>query len=258
MTPVDEFYRPLMTTYPSITPEHWRLTLVSRDGQRTRFTLAALQALPALSLDCTTCDSSDSPTEPRMANARWEGVRLRQLIDNHDADLKIMSVNGKTTTLPGVLADTALLAYHVNGIRLPPEQGAPLRLIIPGVEDRWMPGWVRRIELIAAQAPYEATAYDAPLRSVALQPAAAPDGKSFLLRGYAYAGLRTIDEIALRVENGAWTPIDFVPGDAGVWSRWAYRWLPHQNGSYHIQVRAAAGDRVAIARRVIRVETESS
>jgi DMSO/TMAO reductase YedYZ molybdopterin-dependent catalytic subunit len=256
-TPTDELYRPLMTTYPVIAPQHWRLTLVHQDGKRSTFTLEDLQAFPAVNLDCTICSISHSQEEPRIATARWKGVKLRSLIGDHAGDLRVTSANGRTTDIPGTLIDQAVLAYHVNGISLPPEQGAPLRLITPGLEERWMPGWVRRIALLADRSILEANVYAIPVRSVILKQSASV-GRSLLLQGYAYAGLQPIEEMALRVDDGAWMPIDSMPGDPGVWSRWAYDWQPQQSGTYHLQVRASAADQAAISQRVIRVETLSS
>src|SRR5207237_9286674 len=62
--------------------------------------------------------------------------------------------------------DDAILAYEMNGVKLPVEHGAPLRLVVPGwAGDHWMK-WV--VRLSAQPEPqkgfYMETAYRYPLQ----------------------------------------------------------------------------------------------
>jgi DMSO/TMAO reductase YedYZ molybdopterin-dependent catalytic subunit len=253
-TSTDQFYRPLLTTYPVIAPEHWRLTLVDVAGQRTSLTLADLRALPAFDVDCTICGSTYTVNEPLMSTARWQGIPLQHLLPGTPPNLRIMSAHGRFAEIPQALAQRAMLAYRVNGRDLQPEHGAPLRMIVPGADDRFMPGWVRRIELMSSSSR-DVSIPDSPRRAVILEPQAATLGTAVLLGGYAYAGVDSIDEIALRVDDGDWLPLDFAAGAPGVWSRWRYRWQPQHPGIYQLQIRASAGDRVAVSQRSVRVGT---
>lgn len=54
-----------------------------------------------------------------------------------------------TRTMPIELieAGEVLLAYGMNGDMLRPENGYPLRLVVPGVQDVCWVKWLRRIEV---------------------------------------------------------------------------------------------------------------
>lgn len=252
-TPTDQIYRPLVTTYPAIAPEHWRLTLVDQNGQRTSLTMDTLRALGAVDVDCTM--SSSGPTNDNlMATARWQGVWLRHLLPGLPSNLRIMSAHGRFVELPARLAQRALLAYRMNGLDLTPEHGAPLRMIVLGADDRFMPGWIRRIELLSSSG-VDAIIADYPMRAFIVEPHAVPPGAPIMLGGYAYAGLQPIDEIALRMDDGEWLPLDFAAGAQGVWSRWRYRWQSQYPGTYRVHVRAAAGDKFVFSERLVRVRS---
>jgi len=252
-TPTDQIYRPLLTTYPAIAPEHWLLTLMHQDGRRTTLTMDDLRALHAVDVDCTICSSASGNDAP-MATARWRGVWLRYLLNDLPSNLRIMSAHGRFVEIPSRLSQRILLAYRVNGLDLLPEHGAPLRMIVPGVDDRFMPGWIRRIELVSSSSE-DASIADSPMRTVIAEPHAAPPSLPILLGGYAYAGLQPIEQIALRIDNGEWLPLDFAAGAQGVWSRWSYRWQPQYPGIYRVQIRAASGDKFALSERLVRVGT---
>lgn len=126
----------------------WSLEVV--DGDRTRtFTRAQLAALPQheayLPIACV---------EGWNAWARWEGVRLGDLIDAPDAvSLVVVSSPdrggyGRSTIGPAALADPqTLLALRVNGDALAPDHGYPLRLIAPNRPGALQTKWVNRIEV---------------------------------------------------------------------------------------------------------------
>src|SRR3546814_2330081 len=53
-----------------------------------------------------------------------------------------------TRSIPvGKALNDAILAYAQNGERLRPEQGYPLRLILPGYEGNMNIKWLRRLEV---------------------------------------------------------------------------------------------------------------
>ncbi|PKQ22455.1 MAG: molybdopterin-binding protein [Actinobacteria bacterium HGW-Actinobacteria-5] len=126
----------------------WSLEVV--DGDRTQsFTLAQMAALPQreayLPIACV---------EGWNAWARWEGVRLADLIDAPDAvSLVVVSSPdrggyGRSTVGPGTLGDPqTLLALRVNGDALAPDHGYPLRLIAPNRPGALQTKWVNRIEV---------------------------------------------------------------------------------------------------------------
>ncbi len=90
----------------------------------------------------------------------WEGVPTRALLDHvrlHD-DARFVTVHadyGFSSNLPlsDFLAADAVLATHHNGEPLTPEQGAPVRLVVPRLYAYKSVKWVRGVELMTDDRP---------------------------------------------------------------------------------------------------------
>jgi len=86
--------------------------------------------------------------------ALWEGLLLEDLLSEvgvkEGAKVAIFYAHdGYFTSLPlkDLFERKALLAYRVNGVRLPPEQGFPLQLVVEGKYGyKWIK-WLIRIEI---------------------------------------------------------------------------------------------------------------
>jgi sulfane dehydrogenase subunit SoxC len=86
---------------------------------------------------------------------QWTGIPLKLLLN--EAGIKPQAkwllvegadASGMTRSLPIAKAlDDCILAFSQNGERLRPEQGYPLRLIVPGYEGNMWVKWLRRIEV---------------------------------------------------------------------------------------------------------------
>ncbi len=254
-TPANQFLRPLMTTYPVIDAQRWRLTIIRADAKRETISLTDLLALPYIERDATISNAPAPTGDLQLATARWRGVHLSQVFPGTMPALRVMSAHGKVTHLSAALAATAFLAYQMGGQPLPPEQGAPLRLIVPGGDAGMMPGWVRRIEVIddaglhnhPVQPPVYVTILPTSGRLIAHTPV--------LLGGYAYAALERIDRVDISINGSAWQPIAVTQGEPGVWSRWSCRWSPPSAGDSIIRIRAWAAESAGETFCKIRVET---
>jgi sulfane dehydrogenase subunit SoxC len=94
-------------------------------------------------------------THGLTSTSEWTGVRLATILD--EAGLKPgakwLLVEGgdasaMTRSIPmGKATKDCFLAYGQNGEAIRPEQGYPLRLIVPGYEGNTHIKWVRRIEV---------------------------------------------------------------------------------------------------------------
>jgi sulfane dehydrogenase subunit SoxC len=90
-----------------------------------------------------------------VSNSEWTGVPLRVLLEEAGArkDAKWFLAEGgdacmMTRSIPMEKAwDDALVVWAQNGEPLRPEQGFPLRLLLPGWEGNTSVKWLRRIEL---------------------------------------------------------------------------------------------------------------
>ena len=154
---------------PQIDPAQHTLLLHGLVGRPLVFTVDALLRYPLVSRTCfIECAGNSSqntlPKPPQancgaihglLSNAEWSGVPLSVLLDEagvaagakwflaEGADSAAMS----RSVLLDKAYDDALIALYQNGERIRPEQGYPLRLVVPGYQGNMNVKWLRRLEL---------------------------------------------------------------------------------------------------------------
>ncbi|HZS93718.1 MAG TPA: molybdopterin-dependent oxidoreductase [Chloroflexota bacterium] len=92
-----------------------------------------------------------------VPNATWTGIRLSDLLDRAGPHpnahaVKFYSFDGVYTeslTMPQARHPDVLLAYKLDHKPLAQSQGAPLRLVVPGMYGYKFIKWVNRVELIS-------------------------------------------------------------------------------------------------------------
>jgi sulfane dehydrogenase subunit SoxC len=161
---------------PDIDPAQHRLVVHGMVARPLIFTMDDLLRFPSVSrlhfLECAgntpfwktgaikaTWTAQD--THGLLSCAEWTGVRLADVLAEvgvqpgaawllaEGADAAALT---RSVPLEKAL-DDAILAYAQNGERLRPEQGYPLRLLLPGYEGNTNIKWLRRIKL--GDAPWE-------------------------------------------------------------------------------------------------------
>ena len=82
----------------------------------------------------------------------WQGVKVRDLIDNAGIDPRantvvFTAVDGYTTSFPidYLTGQDILMAYGINNVTLPAERGYPFQLV---AEDKWGYKWIKWIDKI--------------------------------------------------------------------------------------------------------------
>jgi len=153
---------------PAIDPRTHSLTLHGMVDQPMRFTMDDMQRLPAVSrmhfIECSG-NTLTEWTEPTLktvqgthgltSTSEWTGVPLStvlQMAGLQDGAAWILAEGADaavmTRSVPIDKAmDDAILAYAQNGEALRPEQGYPLRLLLPGFEGNTHIKWLRRLEV---------------------------------------------------------------------------------------------------------------
>ncbi len=138
--------------YPSFSPSAYRLKIDGLVANPLSLTLDELLRLPAVTerrfYQCVTGWS--------VPNTTWTGVRLSSLLDKaqpHSAAkaLTFYSFDGEYTeslTMDQARQSDVLLAYKLQGKPLSQPQGAPLRLVVPGMYGYKFIKWLDRIELV--------------------------------------------------------------------------------------------------------------
>ncbi len=155
---------------PAIDPTKHRLLLHGRVRRPVFFSLADLMRFPATSrIAFLECAGNSAPgwralgesvqfSHGLLSCAEWTGVPLRLLLDEAGADLSAGWVIAegadsagydRSIPLAGWL-DEALVVYGQNGEMLRPEQGYPLRLLLPGAEGSANVKWLHRLKVVVA------------------------------------------------------------------------------------------------------------
>jgi DMSO/TMAO reductase YedYZ molybdopterin-dependent catalytic subunit len=177
-TPNDRFFvRWHWSDFPTeIDPAAFRLTVRGAVTRPLRLSLAELMSLPRIEYAAVNqcAGNSRGLFEPRvpgaqwrhgaMGNARWTGVRLRDVLDRAGvragaravrfAGLDKPLVEGAPQFLKSLSLDHArdgevMLAFLQNGEQLPLLNGFPLRLVVPGWYSTYWVKMVHDIEVLA-------------------------------------------------------------------------------------------------------------
>jgi DMSO/TMAO reductase YedYZ molybdopterin-dependent catalytic subunit len=247
ITPIDEFFVQNSSGIPPV-PGDWHLTVEGAVETPLSLTLADLMIYPETTLMATL--ECYHTSEVLIGNANWTGVSFQTILDEagplgEAQSISICALDGYCMhglSLDDFLQrDDILLAYDMNEETLPPEQGYPLRLVLPGSYGyQWMQ-WVDSIELTTTS----------PTLPLKLFPARAktfePKGGDTISRGtHTISGMAfggggiEIVKVDISTDDGeTWEPAQllnyFVPD---VWKFWEFEWVIPQDGEYEIFARA--------------------
>jgi len=154
---------------PDVNPYEHRLMIHGMVRQPKIYTMEDLLRFPAVSrihfVECgaNTAMEWGNPAVPTvqythgmLSCAEWTGVPLSTLLEDVGFDTKgaryILAEGADgaslTRTIPIEFAlDDVLVAYGQNGEMLRPEQGYPVRLLVPGVQGISSVKWLRRLKV---------------------------------------------------------------------------------------------------------------
>ena len=171
ITPNGLFYERHHGGVPAIDPAAHRLMLHGLVERPLVFTMEELRRFPSQSrIHFLECSGNPVYTKPYgktasdlvglVSCAEWTGVPLRLVLA--EAGLKpqakwIVAEGADAAALTRSVPlekclDDALLVYSQNGERLRPQQGYPLRLLLPGFEGNMSVKWLRRLKAVAEPA----------------------------------------------------------------------------------------------------------
>lgn len=189
ITPNGLFYERHHGGVPTIDPAEHRLMLHGMVDRPLLFTMEDIRRFPSQSrIHFIECSGNPVYTKPYgktasdlvglVSCAEWTGVPLKTVLDEAglQAGARWIVAEGAdaaalTRSIPiEKCLDDAMLVYSQNGERLRPQQGYPLRLLLPGFEGNMNVKWLRRLK-VAAEPAYsreETSKYTDPM----------PDGTS--------------------------------------------------------------------------------
>lgn len=232
---------------PVIDPTRHRLLIHGLVTHPLFFTVEELMRLPSASritfVECSG-NSRDGWGDARDATVQglhgltstseWTGVKLSTLLDavQVQRDATWMLAEGsdaaalaRSVPLTDEVLNEAMVCYGQNGEALRPEQGYPLRLLLPGFEGNINVKWLRRLKLGSAPfmtrwetAKYtdllpDGTAYQFSLVMEAKSVITKPSGQQQLrpgfheIQGLAWSGRGRITTVDVSVDAGrTWRP----------------------------------------------------
>jgi len=240
ITPNGLFYERHHGGVPDIDPAVHRLMIHGMVQKPLIFSVSELRRLPSVSqIHFLECSGNPVYTKPYGKTAsdlvglvscgEWTGVSLKLLLEEAGLEpgVKWVLAEGAdaaamTRSIPiEKCLDDALIVYSQNGERLRPEQGYPLRLLVPGFEGNMNVKWLRRLKVMAepAYSREETSKYTDLLpsgkareftfymeaKSIITSPSGGQhiDGAGFVeIRGIAWSGRGRIRRVDVSVDGG--------------------------------------------------------
>ena len=215
--------------------------------------------------------------EEGVSTAEWTGVPLRMLLERarlaHGAadivfrgadrgfDRGVEHEFARSLTPAEAMKEDVLVAYAMNGAPLPPQHGAPLRLVVPRWYGMASVKWLRAIEVL--DRPFDglqqASSYHfrrapgekgEPCRLMRVNSLMAPpgipdfygrrrtvDAGPVAIAGRAWSGAAPIARVEFGVDGGWRAALLDPPGTQPAWQAWRITWEA-QPGEHELACRA--------------------
>jgi sulfane dehydrogenase subunit SoxC len=292
VTPIGLHYLLTHFDIPKVDAASWRLEVGGLVERPVSLSLDEIRARPAVEVAVTMecAGNGRAHIEPHVVSqpwlleavgtARWRGVTVASLLE--DAGVQENAVEALFTGLDRgidggeeqayerslpvemLLEGDALLAYEINGEPLPPQHGAPLRLVVPGWYGMTSVKWLSRIALReepfdgyqmrqAYRVRYEEDEPGEPITTIAPRSLMVPPGvpefrsRERLLHagpcelvGRAWSGGAEIASVEVSTDAGeTWAPAELGDATLGrwAWRSWRFTW-DAQPGEHQLCCRA--------------------
>ena len=253
ITPVGQFYVMSKNSVdPALDPRRWRLR-IRREGRTVRdYSYQELLALPRRERYQTLRCISNTLKTDLMGTAYWSGLRLDQLLDRREAgdgalEAVVLGVDGHGDSFPVDYAfnDEFMLALGMNGQTLNRNHGFPVRLLVPRYYGFKNIKWISEIDFVSK--PYFGTwpkrgfSKDAFIHTMSHIDRVSREGHQLRLTGVSFAGVRGIQRVESRVDNGPWISLQLEPAlSVYTWTRWQGL-IPSSSIAQMVEVRAQDG-----------------
>ena len=232
-TPNDKFYVVNYMDSPynlsrDLNQEQWRLSI---SGEvKHPMTLGWRDVLNRDSFDqVVTLECIDTlPGGDSLGNAMWRGISLKKLLEEAGVDeetardVVFKAADGYDDSIPfkRAMQDDVMLAYLMNGEKLPKAHGFPLRLLVPGLYGIKNVKWITEIQVYNGDylGYWQRQGWtddgtikifsriDSPGHYQALQ------GPEQVFRGIAFGGPRTISKVEISFDAGKnWNDAELEP-----------------------------------------------
>jgi len=237
ITPADLHFERHHAGIPTIDPAKHELLIHGLVNNPMKFSVADIKRFPSVNRTCfIECAGNFRTGKAEMtpqdilgltSQSEWTGVMLSILFNEvgisdkakwflaEGSDAAVM-----TRTIPIAKAwDDAMIVYAQNGEAIRPEQGYPIRLLLPGFEGNMNIKWLRRIEL--SEEPYmtreETSKYTYPVKDKIRMFSFELDARSIItypsypqkvnkgwieIRGIAWSGRGKVEKVEVSTDAG--------------------------------------------------------
>jgi DMSO/TMAO reductase YedYZ molybdopterin-dependent catalytic subunit len=284
VTPNDDFY--IRTRYPDllVPEERWRIRVFDLAGAATDLFLDEFADLEEPQgthlMECS--GNARGAAFGLLSSAEWSGARLTDVLARFDrpSDATGVLVSGfdeysmpsaDNRSTPGaswvfrfdeIERTGAFLATHLNGEPLPPDHGAPVRLIVPGWYGCTCIKWLNEIRFVDTSEPATSQMQEFASRThqdgvpelardyqpaeidVAAMPVRVEKwrvGRRIVYRvvGIEWGGGAPVRDLEIRFADGPWQPFSLaeLPESSQSWSLWQVAFRPGASGTYAITLR---------------------
>ena len=263
LTPNDEFYKvDTALLPPNVNRDEWRLRVHGMVEREVELDYDELIGLGLFEQYVTIACVSNSIGGDLIGNAKWTGVRLRDVlamagVQSGATQLVGRSVDGWTAGMPTAwIMDPErepMIAIGMNGEPLPRAHGYPARLIVPGLYGYVSATkWVTELELTTLEAfdgywvplgwAKEAPVLTQSRIDVPRHRAHLAAGENVTIAGVAWAMDRGVQAVEIAVDadangDGVWQPATLsMPISNATWVQWQATWQA-VTGEHTISVR---------------------
>jgi sulfane dehydrogenase subunit SoxC len=237
LTPADLHFERHHAGIPTIDPAKHELLIHGLVDRPMKFTVEDIKRFPSVTRTCfIECAGNFRTGKAEMtpqdilgltSQSEWTGVMLSTIFNEvgisdkakwflaEGSDAAVM-----TRTIPIAKAwDDAMIVYAQNGEAIRPEQGYPIRLLLPGFEGNMNIKWLRRIEL--SEEPYmtreETSKYTYPVKDKIRMFSFELDARSMItypsypqkvnkgwveIRGIAWSGRGKVEKVEVSTDAG--------------------------------------------------------
>jgi len=228
-----------------------RITMECAGNGRARLTPRPISQ-PWLQEAVGTAEWTGTPLAPILEEASLDRDAVELVFTGADHGIQgdIEQDYERSLSVADAMRGEVLLAYAVNGRPLPPQHGAPVRLLVPGWYGMTSVKWLRRVTAVAEPfTGYQQWAYGVrqseddpgtPVTRIEPRALMVPPGfPDFMARtrtidagpveliGRAWSGFGGIERVDVSDDGGAsWSQASLgaVPESAFAWRSWSFAW----------------------------------
>lgn len=288
ITPADQYYTFQHFAQPMVDPATFKLKVAGMFSKPKDFSLAELKALtpPLEQIVAYEC-GGNGPTnnaQGMVSNGRWKGIALATLLKQcgvsadakevafYAADFEPSDVThgrgaihidkayfARSLSIDHALKAEPMLAWELNGAPLTVNQGAPLRLVVPGWYGVAQVKWVNHIQAQANRLVSRFMSRDyvtvrdvkigdevqtieytvGPIQLKSAVTRVTKTGNAVKIMGFALTDLTPLKSVEVSIDGGPWMAATMdKQNTATSWKLFSYTWNGSTPGEHTVVSRA--------------------